>query len=539
MPTAGRPTTHVAVEDVASGANEIALRALPHGLAGTVGSVPFPAKPPSDAHSSSSALLALGAGVPAVAITAYGRAALILHGTDPRCHLQWYDVAGIGRVESDNGMTWGSKARVTPKGTLFPPIYGPLLDGQDGMPAIPTTDGGALEHDPRWARAVGPMQFLPSTWLAYAQDGNGDGFKDPQNFYDAALTTGVFLCANGGDLATAPGLGAAVLAYNHSSEYLSLVESWIRFYAAAGAVAVSSAGAGLLPTAEPRVGGGPTGGGAGHGTTPSGAAPAAALAAAAAASQSKGSYAVSMSLRWGSRAVTGTGAVNTRTGAANITLVLPGAGKLAVRVLAHATYVFFPPALRPRGTAAGWELWQPAVFEQLPPALGDGLVALADDLPWLLGQLEGATAAVAVVGHPAIDGGAGIEYGGPVDLVAAGRRLGAGSQLSNLAAVLAETQLPVTAVVASDGLVRTASLTLTGLAGAVGPTTVRLDFSGFGAAEQIVAPTVGGPPATTTTTTTAPSTTTTTSTSTTTTTTTSTSTTTTTTLPPTTSTIPS
>ncbi len=39
------------------------------------------------------------------------------------------------------------------------------------------------------SRADGPMQFLPSTWKAYAKDGNGDGKSNQQNIFDAALTT--------------------------------------------------------------------------------------------------------------------------------------------------------------------------------------------------------------------------------------------------------------------------------------------------------------------------------------------------------------
>lgn len=210
-----------------------------------------PAVPPASARGPASSLLRLTSadgvqGIPAVALAAYERAARILAVRDPACGLRWEDLAGIGRVESDNGLTFGSAARVTPAGTLSPPILGPVLDGTGGMPAIPTPDHGVLEHDPAWERAVGPMQFLPSTWLAEAQDGNGDGVADPQNFYDAALTAGTYLCSNG-DLATASGLRDAIYSYNHSASYVALVEAWISYYTGAGSQALLAAGAGLLP----------------------------------------------------------------------------------------------------------------------------------------------------------------------------------------------------------------------------------------------------------------------------------------------------
>lgn len=210
-----------------------------------------PAVPASAARGPAPSLVRLAGaegvqGIPAVALAAYRRAAHVLAVQDAACGLSWEDLAGIGRVESGNGLTFGSAARVTPAGTLSPPILGPVLDGTGGMPAIPTPDHGVLEHDPVWERAVGPMQFLPSTWLAYAQDGNGDGVADPQNFYDAALTAGNYLCSNG-DLATASGLSDAIYAYNHSASYVALVEAWISYYRGTGTQALLAAGAGLLP----------------------------------------------------------------------------------------------------------------------------------------------------------------------------------------------------------------------------------------------------------------------------------------------------
>jgi hypothetical protein len=100
-----------------------------------------------------------------------------------------------------------------------------VLDG-NGFAAIPDSDGGALDGDPHWDRAVGPMQFIPATWARWARDGDNDGVADPQDVEDATAASAAYLCAGGRDLATADGLRDAVLSYNHSIAYLMLVLRW-------------------------------------------------------------------------------------------------------------------------------------------------------------------------------------------------------------------------------------------------------------------------------------------------------------------------
>ncbi|HXY45730.1 MAG TPA: hypothetical protein VEH29_16205, partial [Acidimicrobiales bacterium] len=214
-------------DGLAAGPAAMRYRPLAAGRSGTAGVLVFAAPPPR--HRGRVAAVPAGPadGVPAIAMAAYEHAQRVLGVTDPSCHLDWEDVAGIGRVESDNGQTWGAAARVTPNGTLLPPIFGIPLDGLDGTPAMKAPGGG-------WVRAEGPMQFLPATWAEYAEVANGEGRPSPQNFYDAALAAGVFLCANGGNLDKPAGLGAAIFAYNHSAGYERLVESWISFYAQVG-----------------------------------------------------------------------------------------------------------------------------------------------------------------------------------------------------------------------------------------------------------------------------------------------------------------
>ncbi|MGC5535153.1 lytic murein transglycosylase [Streptomyces sp. SR-10] len=165
------------------------------------------------------------AGIPASILAAYKQAEQTVATTDPTCRLPWQLLAAIGKVES--GQARGG--RVDTNGTTTSPILGPALNGQ-GFALIKDTDGGAYDSDAVHDRAVGPMQFIPSTWASWGQDANGDGRKDPNNIYDAALAAGRYLCANDRDLAIAADLDKAVLSYNRSTEYLRTVRSWFSYY---------------------------------------------------------------------------------------------------------------------------------------------------------------------------------------------------------------------------------------------------------------------------------------------------------------------
>ncbi|UYM06930.1 lytic murein transglycosylase [Solicola gregarius] len=137
------------------------------------------------------------------------------------CKLDWTLVAAIGRVESDHGQYGGSQIDTT--GDSDPKIIGIPLDGSNNTAAISDTDGGQLDGDSTWDRAVGPMQFIPSTWDLVGVDGNGDGVKSPHNIYDAALATAVYLCASDEDVSTEGGASEAVFSYNHSNDYVATV----------------------------------------------------------------------------------------------------------------------------------------------------------------------------------------------------------------------------------------------------------------------------------------------------------------------------
>jgi membrane-bound lytic murein transglycosylase B len=91
----------------------------------------------------------------------------------------WYILAAIGKIESNHGENLG-----------------------------PSTAG-----------ALGPMQFLPSTWESYGMDGNGDGRANIMDPEDAIPAAAAYLVLNG-----APeDWYRALFAYNHADWYVKEV----------------------------------------------------------------------------------------------------------------------------------------------------------------------------------------------------------------------------------------------------------------------------------------------------------------------------
>lgn len=150
-------------------------------------------------------------GISETAIAAYGAATLRIAQEQPSCHLGWTTLAGVGTIESGNGTT--GKRRLLASGLATSPISGPALNGAGGYAAIRNGAGG-------WASALGPMQFIESTWARWGADGNGDGVADVHNIFDAAVAAGRYLCAGGRNLATADGWTAGIYSYNHDVAYV-------------------------------------------------------------------------------------------------------------------------------------------------------------------------------------------------------------------------------------------------------------------------------------------------------------------------------
>jgi membrane-bound lytic murein transglycosylase B len=183
-------------------------------------------------------------GIPSTALQAYQQAAQREAIESPDCGLPWPLLGGIGRVESNHGRFAG--AVLHSDGLSTPPVVGIPLDG-NGTALIRDTDNGRMDGDTVYDRAVGPMQFIPSTWGTWGVDANGDGVKDPYNIFDAAAAAADYLCAAGRNLATTKGQVQAILSYNESYDYVRLVMGVEQVYASDVNITVP-----VLPTpAEP------------------------------------------------------------------------------------------------------------------------------------------------------------------------------------------------------------------------------------------------------------------------------------------------
>jgi membrane-bound lytic murein transglycosylase B len=154
-------------------------------------------------------------------LVAYVRAAQWSSVVDPDCHMTWWALAAIGRVESGHA----GRSAIAVDGQTLPRIVGIPLDGTRGTALIPDTDGGRFDGDPVYDRAVGPMQFIPGTWNGSGVDASGDGVADPNNVYDAAFAAARYLCAGAGNQRadTEAGFRRAAFSYNHSAAYVTKV----------------------------------------------------------------------------------------------------------------------------------------------------------------------------------------------------------------------------------------------------------------------------------------------------------------------------
>jgi len=163
--------------------------------------------------------------IPATALSAYRNAERMMAAAYPGCGVSWNLLAGIGRIESMHANGGATDAR----GTAVRPIYGPALDGT--LPGNEIIVQSRTAGRVTYARAMGPMQFLPGTWSRYASDGDGDGKADVQNLFDSSLATARYLCSGGLNLRDAGQVMAAILRYNNSVAYARNVLGWAAAYA--------------------------------------------------------------------------------------------------------------------------------------------------------------------------------------------------------------------------------------------------------------------------------------------------------------------
>ena len=199
-------------------------------------------------------------GIPAAALAAYQRAESVINSADESCNLTWQLIAAIGRVESNHGRFGGNA--LDDDGVAQPGIFGIALNGSNNTSTIRDTDAGQFDNDLVYDRAVGPMQFIPSTWSVVGVDADGDGQRNPQDIDDAALATAVYLCSGNDDLSTTAGQRSAVYRYNHSQAYVDLVLAIMNAYLDGDFTSIpnNTSAAGLFFPEPPSGNGGANGG---------------------------------------------------------------------------------------------------------------------------------------------------------------------------------------------------------------------------------------------------------------------------------------
>src|SRR5262245_47024783 len=226
-PSTVAPVTDSAVTPMAAVEPSSGNRSGPSVVAVTKTPTPFhiaaatiSAPPPSAVVNSPGALR-----IPTIALAAYRNAERMMSTAAPGCGVSWNLLAGIGRIESlhANGGATDSQ------GTVVRPIYGPTLDGT--LPGNEVIVQSRSADRVQYARAMGPMQFLPGTWSRYASDGDGDGKADVQNVFDASLAAARYLCSGGLNLRDPSQVMAAILRYNNSIAYARNVLGWAAAYA--------------------------------------------------------------------------------------------------------------------------------------------------------------------------------------------------------------------------------------------------------------------------------------------------------------------
>ena len=97
---------------------------------------------------------------------------------------------------------------------------------------------------PSSAGAIGWMQFMPSTWLEWGVDADGNGVADPWNPYDAVYAAARYLAASGGTT----DIARAIYSYNHATWYVQRVLALAQEYAQGQGATFTTA------TAQPSLG---------------------------------------------------------------------------------------------------------------------------------------------------------------------------------------------------------------------------------------------------------------------------------------------
>lgn len=79
-----------------------------------------------------------------------------------------------------------------------------------------------------WAGAFGICQFIPSSYVRFAVDGNGDGVIDLFDFRDAVASIANYLKAHGWESGNPEAMRQAIHAYNRCDSYVDAVLAYAK-----------------------------------------------------------------------------------------------------------------------------------------------------------------------------------------------------------------------------------------------------------------------------------------------------------------------
>jgi hypothetical protein len=135
-------------------------------------------------------------------------------------------LSGSAAAAGECSATLGSGKKGPPR--QFLPIYAAAAErfrlGARGPSILAAIHGIENNFSPGGgptssAGAIGPMQFIPSTWAAYGVDGDGNGTKEVDDVDDAIHGAANYLRSSG-----APGdWRKAIYSYNHADWYVNMV----------------------------------------------------------------------------------------------------------------------------------------------------------------------------------------------------------------------------------------------------------------------------------------------------------------------------
>ena len=166
--------------------------------------IPARSRPASDGNAEQIVATASTNGIPSAALAAYQRAETVINAADKSCNL---DLAA-GRRDRPGRVQPRPLRRQRPRRRRRRParhLRHRARRHQQHRRRSATPTPASSTTTRVYDRAVGPMQFIPSTWSVVGVDADGDGQRNPQDIDDAALATAVYLCSGDDDLSTDAG----------------------------------------------------------------------------------------------------------------------------------------------------------------------------------------------------------------------------------------------------------------------------------------------------------------------------------------------